>query len=83
VLDKTVNAVTGEIIGFRRDRLHCGLQRAVAAHGRKSSHAVEEHGRQLQRVGRAMGKAAAAYCASISGPTGGQKEGMLPGQVYK
>jgi hypothetical protein len=39
--------------------------------------------RQLQRVGRAMGKAAAAYCASISGPSGGQKEGMLPGQVYK
>jgi hypothetical protein len=83
--DKTVDAATGQLIGFDVtgyvDRYNAEWQRAAQSLSRlvESTRPKEEP----YRYEDPWAAAAAGYCASISVPTGGEREGMLPGLVCR
>jgi hypothetical protein len=83
--DKTVNAVTGEIISFDVTGYIAGYD----AQWQRAAESLRMLWRSTQPSSSGssvwedpFAKAAAAYCASISVPTGGQREGMF-GHVCK
>jgi hypothetical protein len=84
--DKTVNALTGEIIDFDVT----GYIASYNAQWQRAAESLRMLLRSTQPPNSSSSvwedpwpSAAAAYCASISVPTGGQREGILPGQVCK
>jgi hypothetical protein len=83
---KTVNAVTGQIIDFDVT----GYIARYNAQWQRAAESLSMLLRSIQPPNSSSSawedpwaKAAAAYCSSVSVPTGGQREGMLPGQVCK